>query len=96
MKSMVKNINKQLKDKTASIDIIREEETALYRVVDKAAKKNVIHKNKASRVKSRVSRSISAYEQSNKSSKTTRSKSAKEVVTEGSGGRSAKSKSKSS
>ena len=41
--------------KTASNDNVKN----AYSAIDKAAKKNIIHKNKASRLKSRVSKLIS-------------------------------------
>jgi small subunit ribosomal protein S20 len=41
---------------------------AVYRIVDRAAKTNVIHKNKASRLKSRLSRLISSKVKPPKSS----------------------------
>jgi small subunit ribosomal protein S20 len=64
VRSVLKNLKKQIQDKSSSIDIIKKEESLLYKVVDKAAKENVIHKNKAKRIKSSISKQVSAHEQS--------------------------------
>jgi small subunit ribosomal protein S20 len=54
-KKILKTITKN-KDAKKSPAMIQE----AYSLIDKAAKKNVIHKNKAARLKSRVSRLASA------------------------------------
>lgn len=89
MKSAHKNIRKQLKDKTANIDIIRKEQALLYKTVDKAAKVKAIHENKARRIKSKISRQITAHEQSQEATKETTKKTTKT-------GKGSKSKPKSS
>lgn len=60
IKNSVKTLRKLLLDKTASVDIIKKEESLFYKVVDKAAKNKVIHKNKAKRLKSRISKKVAA------------------------------------
>lgn len=45
-----------------SSDNVAEKIQALYKELDMAAKKNVIHKNKAARLKSRITRSASKIE----------------------------------
>lgn len=64
IREVVKEIKKQLKTKGTSVDIIKQEEKKLYKVVDKAAKNNVIHKNKAKRIKSSLSKKIAVHEKS--------------------------------
>lgn len=76
IKRSVKNIKKHLSEKGATADIIKKEEALLYKVVDKAAKSNVIHKNKANRIKSKVSQQITAHaKKSTTQSKSTKDKS---------------------
>lgn len=60
VKDIIKNIKAHIQSGTA-LDIIKKEESILYKVVDKAAKEKVIHKNKASRVKSRISKQVLAH-----------------------------------
>lgn len=50
VQSLVKSIQKSTKGKAA--DLVKK----AYSAIDKAAKKNIIHKNKASRLKSKVSK----------------------------------------
>lgn len=51
MKDIAKKISKTTAGKKAQ-DIVKK----AYSVIDKAAKKNIIHKNKAARLKSKVSK----------------------------------------
>lgn len=66
IKSAVKgakiSIAKKDKDTAAKLQ-------TLYRELDLAAKKNVIHKNKASRLKSRITKSISKIDEAPKAAK---------------------------
>lgn len=43
---------------TKDLEKAKNELTSFYKVVDKASKKNVIHKNKANRIKSRLAKKI--------------------------------------
>ena len=70
---------KHLKDKTVNIDIITKEQALLNKTVDKAAKAKAIHKNKARRIKSKISRQIAAHGQSKETTKQTTKKTTKEV-----------------
>lgn len=69
IRDVVKTINKQLDSTGADLAIIKKDESTLYKVVDKAARNNVIHKNKAKRIKSRISKKISAHDQGTASKK---------------------------
>jgi small subunit ribosomal protein S20 len=60
--SIKKAITKTLQTKDANADILNNEYKALQKVVDKAAKEKVIHKNKASRIKARFAKKIAAHE----------------------------------
>lgn len=63
---------------TNAKDDIAQKLQELYRELDIAAKKNVIHKNKSSRLKSRITKMVSKHEQTVKEEKPkTASKSAK-------------------
>ena len=62
IRDSIKEIKKHLGSSSLDIGIIKKEEVMLYKVVDKAAKNNVIHKNKAKRIKSKVSKQIAAHE----------------------------------
>lgn len=61
IRNMVKNIRRQLADGSVNADIIKKKESLLYKIIDKAAKNDVIKKNKASRLKSKVAKELSAY-----------------------------------
>lgn len=69
IKDVSKNIKRYLNEKNTDIDILKKEEALLYKVVDKAAKNKVIHKNKAGRIKSRVSKQIAAHEKTGQTKK---------------------------
>jgi small subunit ribosomal protein S20 len=56
IKKTKKNIEKVLT--TKELEKAKTDLKAFYKVVDKAAKKNVIHKNKANRIKSRLALKI--------------------------------------
>ena len=60
--TMKKTLLKTLQTKDANADILNEEYKALQKVVDKASKEKVIHKNKANRIKSRFAKKIAAHE----------------------------------
>ncbi len=61
--TMKKALTKTLQTKGANADILNDEYKALQKVVDKAAKEKVIHKNKASRIKARFAKKISAHDE---------------------------------
>jgi small subunit ribosomal protein S20 len=69
-KKRVKNVSKTLKQtletKNPKADILNEEYQALQKVLDKAAKTKAIHKNKASRLKSRYAKKITVQSKTNK------------------------------
>ena len=76
IKAMQKTIKKTLKTEPENTDILKAQQSALQKVVDKAAKENVIHKNKASRIKSRYAKRVTAHaDQQNNKQTTTKSKS---------------------
>ncbi|HXK52606.1 30S ribosomal protein S20 [Candidatus Nomurabacteria bacterium] len=77
IKASVKAIEKLLSTNTKELDIIKEQERVLYKVVDKAAKNNVIHKNKAARIKSKISKKVSANAQGPEKEKNTAEKETK-------------------
>jgi len=56
IKKTKKNIEKVLI--TKELEKAKTDLSAFYKIVDKAAKKNVIHKNKANRIKSRLAKRI--------------------------------------
>jgi small subunit ribosomal protein S20 len=60
IKSLTKTINLTLATKNENTDILSKEMTALQKAVDKAAKAQVIHKNKADRIKSTYVKRIAA------------------------------------
>jgi small subunit ribosomal protein S20 len=60
--SIKKAITKTLQTKDVNADILNNEYKALQKVVDKAAKEKVIHKNKASRIKARFAKKIAAHD----------------------------------
>lgn len=60
--SIKKALTKTLQTKGANADILNNEYKALQKVVDKAAKEKVIHKNKAGRIKARFAKKIAAHE----------------------------------
>lgn len=81
-KKRIKKASKNLQnllDEGANTDILERNLNGLQKIVDKAAKNKVIHKNKANRIKSRFANKISAYgkDKNNKQNKKTKSKSSK-------------------
>jgi small subunit ribosomal protein S20 len=75
IKAASKNVKKLLEE-GANADILKENLSILQKVLDKASKKKVIHRNKANRLKSRFANKIAAHEpESNKT--TTESKTTK-------------------
>lgn len=64
-----KNLIKLLADGKANADILKESLSTLQKVVDKAVKAKVIHKNKAGRIKSKYANRIAARASSTKSEK---------------------------
>lgn len=58
-KNRIKTIVKDIKsDITSNKKVDEKKLSLLYKTVDKATKKNVIHQNKASRIKSNIEKSI--------------------------------------
>lgn len=75
IQTVVKSLRKHMDDKVttfdnkaSSIDIIKKEQSVLYKIVDKAAKEKAIHKNKARRIKSKISKKVAAHEKTNSKS----------------------------
>ncbi len=60
MKDSVRSLKDNLENKQIDADILNKELMALQKVLDKAAKNNVLHKNKANRLKSRYAKKITA------------------------------------
>ncbi len=60
IKHSTKALDQLLQTNSSNIDILKKEESALYKVLDKAANKKVIHKNKADRLKARYAKRITA------------------------------------
>ncbi|MFZ5424494.1 MAG: 30S ribosomal protein S20 [Patescibacteria group bacterium] len=78
IKAAMKKLEQSLKTNPENIDILKKEETTLQKVLDKAAKHNVIHENKAKRLKSRYAKKVTANDNTKSSPKPkTKSKSAK-------------------
>lgn len=63
IRAVVKSIKHNLKNAPQNTDILKKDEAKLQKILDKAAKNKVIHKNKANRLKSRIAKRISAYEE---------------------------------
>lgn len=57
IKSTIKTIAKKV-NRAEKAEDIKENLSKVYSVIDKAAKKNVYHRNKASRLKSKIARSV--------------------------------------
>jgi small subunit ribosomal protein S20 len=66
-KRRIRVVTKQLKELLAGsgqdAGILKEQASALQKILDKAAKEKVIHKNKADRLKARFARKIAVHEQ---------------------------------
>jgi len=60
VKESVKSIKSNVENKKVDVDILNKELMALQKILDKAAKNKVIHKNKANRLKSRYAKRITA------------------------------------
>ncbi|MBD3365943.1 30S ribosomal protein S20 [candidate division WWE3 bacterium] len=75
VKRVVKELKNLLATKGTSPDILKEKESLLQKYLDKAAKKNVIHKNKADRLKSRYAQKVTAYLKNSGKAKKTAGKS---------------------
>lgn len=58
IKSAIKNILTLIKDKKSGEDL-KTSLSAAQKVLDKAAKENVMHRNKANRIKSKLSKKLS-------------------------------------
>jgi small subunit ribosomal protein S20 len=64
-----KNLRNVVGDEKADEKLVNENLMVLQKILDKAAKKNVIHKNKANRLKSRYAKKASAHENKLKETK---------------------------
>lgn len=60
IKEAVKGLKTELDNKNTKPEILNSQLTAVQKVLDKAAKEKVIHKNKSNRLKSRYAKSIAA------------------------------------
>jgi small subunit ribosomal protein S20 len=60
IKSMAKSLTSVIQTAKGNTDILTKEYSSLQKVLDKAAKAKVIHKNKASRMKSRYAKKLTA------------------------------------
>lgn len=60
IKDARRSLEDNIKTKNTDTDILNKNLVVLQKVLDKAAKNNVIHKNKAKRLKSRYAKRISA------------------------------------
>jgi small subunit ribosomal protein S20 len=63
IKSVTKTLRETMETKNGNTDILVKEQSGLQKVLDKAAKNRVIHRNKASRLKSRYAKKIAAQSQ---------------------------------
>ena len=72
-----RNLRKVALDEKADEKLVNENLVVLQKILDKAAKKNVIHKNKANRLKSRYAKKASAHETKPKETKSKVKKGAK-------------------
>lgn len=62
IKAAAGNLLKLTKDSKADAKLLNENLTVLQKVLDKAVKEKVIHKNKANRLKSRYAKKVTAHE----------------------------------
>lgn len=93
--SASKNLQKLLKE-GANADILNENLSVLQKVVDKAVKEKVIHKNKANRLKSKFAEKIrAAHDKSKKPEKKNKGDSKKDPETKKEKGKSSKKNSDS-
>ena len=77
IKNSMKTLNKNLKTKKVDVAILNSDLMVLQKVLDKAAKNDVIHKNKANRLKSRYAKRISAQTEGKPSKNTAKKDSGK-------------------
>lgn len=77
IKSSMKTLNRSLDTKSTEVGILNKELSVFQKILDKAAKNKVLHKNKANRLKSRYAKKIAAQTQtsSEEASKGSKSKS---------------------
>lgn len=61
IKSIVKSIKRTLSGKDADSVVVTEQLSVLQKTLDKATKENVIHKNKANRLKSNYAQKVSSF-----------------------------------
>lgn len=85
IKNSIKNLDNTLKTGKVDTDILNKELSVLQKVLDKATKNNVIHKNKANRLKSRYANKITALNKGTKTKSTAKSTKEKESAKKGTG-----------
>ncbi|MBT6401080.1 30S ribosomal protein S20 [candidate division WWE3 bacterium] len=73
IRAAARNIINLSKEEKADAKLLNENLVVLQKILDKAAKKKVIHKNKANRLKSRYAKKVTAHE-SKPAKKETKSK----------------------
>lgn len=61
VKDAAKNLKTSLSSKEVSADILKTQLSVLQKVIDKAAKERVFHKNNAARIKSKYAKKIAAH-----------------------------------
>lgn len=72
IKESIRSLEDHIGNKKADVDILNKELTLLQKVLDKATRKNVIHRNKANRLKSRYAKRITALNKENKKKSTSK------------------------
>jgi len=85
VKGSIKNLDKVLKTGKVDTDILNKELSVLQKALDKATKNNVMHKNKANRLKSRYANKIAALNKGTKTKTVQKSAKGKESAKKGSG-----------
>ncbi len=61
VKAVMKSLNKDLETTDKNADILLKGQSALQKIVDKAAKEKAIHKNKANRLKAKYANKIAVH-----------------------------------
>lgn len=74
LKAALKTLKSTLETKKAGVDILNKDLSVFQKLLDKASKNNVIHKNKANRLKSRYAKKISAQPESSEAKEAPKAK----------------------
>lgn len=61
IKAVVKSIKKDLSTGSQKAEVFTKQQQVLQKVVDKAVKEKVIHRNKANRIKTRYAQKVATY-----------------------------------